>query len=613
MVNLWDIFKKVKEILSDVNSMVWHLKDIYDAVPWTWWYTESGFRTLLKAFYYPDWKLPDVFESVMDGITREVKWKVDWLWDKLDEVPDDITSISGDVSDLLNRVEELPGDISDAKDVLTDKVEGQIDWLNGKLQDTKTALSGDISSLGDDVDGWFDEQWKNIDEGLGDVQDNINSSLSDTGSWLQSQMDKAHKATRTAFSQALGSMQSQVGGAIGALWDNLKSAVKVIDPSKWVSDLQSQLQSYRERLENILAPGSPLSPEEAKSKGEEVYKLGNILMGLLSVMKVTAEASSSGLLDMTLRSINDIPIIKELSNIVDEITRVRMDAGLTQAYEYYVQSQHTPKIPGKSDLTHYLVREALAGGSASERVKNYKKWMNYLGYSDKWAEIEWDSHWELPSWFRVRDALRRGVIDEKEFKKFMRYLDYRPDARDWQTQSDQELMVKLAYRTWGIRDIRRAWELGVIDDGEMKERLQNRGYDPDEIEKITKVQQNIAFRAEINDRVREDRDAVRDGYMSTEQFRANMEALGMAPWKRDYKVAYAKKRRRAEYYETMIDTIKDAYTEGAFGEGRLINLLKRFVVSEKALAMHVTEAYVKKIGEWPEPEDIGGIKPIQVS
>lgn len=134
----------------------------------------------------------------------------------------------------------------------------------------------------------------------------------------------------------------------------------------------------------------------------------------------------------------------------------------------------TEYIPGVQDIIRFAVREVYSPEIASK-----------FGYSEDFPESVlpdaervgltkaelmkyWGAHWELPSTLQGYEMLRRGIITEDELKLLLRTLDIMPFWRE-----------KLLNISWEIPtrvDVRRFWEMRVIDEARLREIYAALGY-----------------------------------------------------------------------------------------------------------------------------------------
>jgi Ca2+-binding EF-hand superfamily protein len=148
---------------------------------------------------------------------------------------------------------------------------------------------------------------------------------------------------------------------------------------------------------------------------------------------------------------------------------------LLKATEYFPQPQdlirfairevYTPDIVSKfgmfEDLPQQYLNEASKAGLPEEQAKNY-----------------WAAHWQLPSPLMGFDMFHRRIIDQTELEQLLKALDVMPFWR--------EKLVQLSYNPLTRVDVRRMYELGVLNLEEVYNAYLDDGYSPVNAERLTK-------------------------------------------------------------------------------------------------------------------------------
>lgn len=136
--------------------------------------------------------------------------------------------------------------------------------------------------------------------------------------------------------------------------------------------------------------------------------------------------------------------------------------------------------PPVQDLIVMAVREAFTPEVANlfGQYEGYPtvitEYMARHGVSEEWSKAYWASHWRLPSPEQGFEMFHRGIIDEQTLKLLLRALDVMPFWRD--------KLINLNYSVLRLVDIRRFYELGVINDEQMYTEYLARGYNPERAE-----------------------------------------------------------------------------------------------------------------------------------
>lgn len=140
-------------------------------------------------------------------------------------------------------------------------------------------------------------------------------------------------------------------------------------------------------------------------------------------------------------------------------------------------------LPGASDIIRFAVKEAYTPEIA-------EKFGQYQDFPDK-AMIDatkigldkdlfskfWAAHWDLPGVSQAFEMFHRNVITKEELTLLLRALDIMPFWRDKLTQ--------IAYEPYTRVDARRMWDLGVLNDAELKRSYLDIGYDDKHADTMT--------------------------------------------------------------------------------------------------------------------------------
>ena len=148
---------------------------------------------------------------------------------------------------------------------------------------------------------------------------------------------------------------------------------------------------------------------------------------------------------------------------------------LNDLYKFY---------PGAQDFVRFAVREVFKPQyvidyrTDEEYPTEIKPYMAKAGLTDEVMRWYWRSHWELPSFYNIREARWRGVITDKEVEEWLKANDYAPYWR--------EKIEKILYTPYTRVDVRRMYDTGVLLKHEVQRAYQNIGYDIPEAENLTK-------------------------------------------------------------------------------------------------------------------------------
>jgi len=140
-------------------------------------------------------------------------------------------------------------------------------------------------------------------------------------------------------------------------------------------------------------------------------------------------------------------------------------------------------IPPVADIITMAVREAFTPsiaakfGQYEDYPQEFEDWAMKKGLSADWSKRYWAAHWSLPSAGQGFEMLHRGAINESELHLLLRALDIMPFWRD--------KLTKIAYRRLSRVDVRRMYQVGVLDEAGVLEAYIELGYNERDAERMT--------------------------------------------------------------------------------------------------------------------------------
>ena len=126
---------------------------------------------------------------------------------------------------------------------------------------------------------------------------------------------------------------------------------------------------------------------------------------------------------------------------------------LERAVEFY---------PSPQDIVTFLGREAFEQDSVDliglddQFEKIDKTFAARAGVSEDILRLFWRSHWTHPSFTQIGEMLRRGLITEDVLDVWFNLVEIPPYWRDNMAQLTHDVFARV--------DIRRMWDMGVLDD-----------------------------------------------------------------------------------------------------------------------------------------------------
>jgi len=153
--------------------------------------------------------------------------------------------------------------------------------------------------------------------------------------------------------------------------------------------------------------------------------------------------------------------------------------------------QHVLKVteyfPPPPDLIRMAVRDVWAAnkqqlGLGSAPPAKFLEEAAKSGLSGQWAQLYWDAHWELPSMTMGFEMFHRGIIkDPDQLAALIQAHDYNPIWHD--------KLLQLSYNNLTRVDVRRMYDLGVLDAAGVTKAYKDLGYSPENADLLTRFVQ----------------------------------------------------------------------------------------------------------------------------
>jgi hypothetical protein len=351
---------------------------------------------------------------------------------------------------------------------------------------------------------------------------------------------------------------SSLTGGLGELLKNflpdLPGALKTFTEKSILADVDGMAAAYRAQYEQMYRPSSPRTPEQAHSFATTWEALGNAAVGAVIAAQIGAETLSAGQVDVSLSSIWQLPYLRAWMGTLEEFRRAKDEAALLIPLRYYHMAQHTPMVPGPSDLVRFYVREAFLPEKQVNLDPGMVSFMKLHGYSEQWTRAYWGAHWQLPPLTQLYEMFQREIIDEKTLRAYLVYHDYLPQEHDW--------LIKAAYQVMPRVDLRRAWEAGLISDEELERRMRWTGYSPQDARLEAATQRRIATKTEVEDLLKEHEHLYVEGLIEEADLRAAYMEMGVAGQLVDLRLQALRMRREREARANQIRTALDMYRRG---------------------------------------------------
>lgn len=249
-----------------------------------------------------------------------------------------------------------------------------------------------------------------------------------------------------------------------------------------------------------------------------------------------------------------------------------------------------PVIPSISDLINFVVKEVIS-------PEDFIKYAAQQGLSEYWAKNYWEAHWRLPSFENLREAYWRGIITEEEFRKYIVWHDYRNVPRPGISKSDQDIIAELSYELPGRIDLRWMFEHGVISEEDFRKYLRMTGLHPDWVDKVAEAQMRTVMRSEIESVIREAMTDYKEGWLTREEFLKYLKELGLSEKLADYWIARADMIALREEREEKKKILVEAYRLGVLSQDEFRSQLETLGLRSDVIDRIIMLENIRKAGK----------------
>lgn len=225
------------------------------------------------------------------------------------------------------------------------------------------------------------------------------------------------------------------------------------------------------------------------------------------------------------------------------------------------------RIPPIPDLIRMAVKEAFTPAIA-EKFGQYQDfpgdvaaYARMQGLTEEWAKRYWAAHWELPSASMGFDMVHRGIITEADLDMLLRAQDVMPFWRD--------KMKAIAYNPLTRVDVRRMYQLGIIDEAAVLKSYKDLGYNDENAARLTEFCKRY-YGVEEETEVVTDREYTKaeilDGYrkriLTADQARGSLQDMGYSAEQADFYLSREDLKAEQTRKQAYIDRWHSLYIEG---------------------------------------------------
>lgn len=263
-------------------------------------------------------------------------------------------------------------------------------------------------------------------------------------------------------------------------------------------------------------------------------------------------------------------------------------------------------IPPISDIIRMAVREvftpeiAESFGQFEDFPDAVLEWGRKQRLSEFWIRNYWAAHWDLPSIGQGFEMFQRDVITEEQLNLLLRALDVMPFWRD--------KLLQISYNVLTRVDLRRIYELDLIDDTELKRRLKHYGYSPEDVELIAefyRVEKKFARLTEL----KEGRDlskseilsAYRNDLIARDIAADHLRSLHYADEEIETLIALEDFKLAKEEQDAQIKLIKQRYADGLISLDDVHDELGKLNLPARRVNRILTEIETLRLAQMKQP------------
>lgn len=249
-------------------------------------------------------------------------------------------------------------------------------------------------------------------------------------------------------------------------------------------------------------------------------------------------------------------------------------------------------IPNPQDLISMAVREAFSPGVVdqfnylAEFPSEFGEWMEKQGYSEEWAQKYWVAHWRLPSLSMAYEMFHREIITEEELGRLFAVSDIAPFWRDKLQQA--------AYRPLTRVDVRRMYQLGVLDRDSVTRSYLDLGYSPGNAELMTQFTEQYSGESERAATKADILKALRVGALEPSAAAGALQEIGYSEDWAGFHVSMELYKDEQELIEMDINLLEDQYIDSLIDRSKVYTTLGGYDLPSGQIEAHLRQWDVKK-------------------
>jgi len=264
------------------------------------------------------------------------------------------------------------------------------------------------------------------------------------------------------------------------------------------------------------------------------------------------------------------------------------------------------RIPGVSDLIRMAVREAFTPeiaekfGQYADFPPAFAEWALKQGLTTEWAQRYWAAHWELPSVNQGFEMLHRGVINQTDMELLLRAQDVMPFWRD--------KLTSIAYNPLTRVDVRRMYQLGIIDEAAVLKAYRDLGYNKENALRLTEfckryygVEDDTEQVADREYTKSEILSGYRNGTLTGDQALGSLQDMGYSPDQAGFYLAQEDLKATQTLKAAYLARYQALYVAGILSADDVTTNLKALGIGDDEIKQNLAVWYLQRISQVQRP------------
>jgi len=314
---------------------------------------------------------------------------------------------------------------------------------------------------------------------------------------------------------------------------------------------------------------------------------------------VLTKPASSDMVAYNLRQEND------LADLDEHLKQIGVHPDWLQVYRTLAD-----RIPPVADIISMAVREAFSPsiaarfGQYEDFPEEFARYAKQQGLSEDWARRYWAAHWGLPSPQQGFEMLHRGVITDGDLELLMKAQDIMPFWRD--------KMTAIAYNTLTRVDVRRMYQLGVLDRKGVLESYKDAGYSDKNAERMTEFTDKYVKESQTKSAQSDIIKAFSSRMIDRSEASSLLMRIGLRTDLADYLLDDIEYKREWDRIDAQIKGIKNLYKKGQYDQDITIAELSKLDLPADTIELLMQEWWYEIKGTetktWSKAETVNFMK-----